>query len=298
MASQSSKMIQSFLRFFKFNQRLAKEIASPRFGMQQHPKLPLKVIKTYNIETHEVDGQKMYVWHGDKKEHQSVILYIHGGAFVKRQNTMHFNLFKKLVSKTGCLLIAPDYPLVPHAKVDDIYKHLERCYHQARQTYKTKQMILMGDSAGGGLALGLAQRLSEKENIKNQELILISPWLDVSMTHPKVVDIQKEDPILNYQTLKDIGLMYASSYALNDPIVNPLEGTFEGIKHIALWSGTYDILYADAIQLEEKLVKHNIDYEMHIYEKMLHTWIYFGIRESLKAIDEIIQTIKKSEVKR
>ena len=293
MASLSSKMIYTILRRFKFNERLAKEIASPFFGTQSHPTLTSRTIKKYKIETIHVEGQKMYVWQGHVKKHRSVIFYIHGGAFVKRQSKLHFDLFKKLVSKTGCMLIAPDYPLVPNSKVDDIYQHLEACYHQVCHEYKNQNIILMGDSAGGGLALGLAQRLSEKENRKDQNLILISPWFDVSMTSPKVVEIQKEDPILNYQTLKHIGSMYAGSYAMSDPRVNPLYGTFEGIKHIAVWSGTYDILYADALALEEKLAQKKVHLDLYVYEKMLHTWIYFGIPESIKAIHEITNTILK-----
>jgi acetyl esterase/lipase len=298
MESKSSKMIHRFFKMFKFNQRLAKEIASPTFGKKPHSKLSRHLIKLYNIETYIVNQQKMYVWHGKKRGNEPVIFYIHGGAFVKRQNALHFDLFKMLVSRTGCVLIAPDYPLVPHAKADDIYEHLALSFEKARTLFKDRDMILMGDSAGGGLALGLSMQLYEDKGLNNQKLILISPWFDLSMADSMIVDIQKEDPILNYDTLQKIGKLYKGSHLIDDPMINPLMGSLEGIKHIAVWSGTFDILYVDALKLEEKAKKEDVKIDMHIYKKMLHTWIYFGIPESKHAINEICDTIQNmSEVK-
>lgn len=299
MASKSSKVIQRFLKFYKFNQRLGKEIASPSFGKKPHPKLSRRVIKSFHIETYVLNQQNMYVWSKDQKDHQPVIFYIHGGAFVKRQNGLHFDLFKKLVSRTGCVLIAPDYPLVPHATADDMYEHLALCYQKTKDLFKDRDMIFMGDSAGGGLALGLSMKLYQDEGLKDQNLILLSPWFDVSMTDPLIIDIQKEDPILNYETLMKIGKLYKGSHLIDDPIINPLMGSFKGIKQIAVWSGTYDILYSDALKLEEKVKKEDVKLDMHIYEKMLHTWIYFGIPESKQALNEICETIQNmSEVKK
>lgn len=298
MASISSKIIHIFLKTIQFNTRLANKISSPDFGKEKHQEVPKKWIQRYHIETLVLNNQKMYMWQGQKKKHQPIIFYIHGGAFVQRQNSLHFHLFKKLVSRVGCIVIAPDYPLVPHANVDEIYKHLTLCYEKAKDLYKNQPMIWMGDSAGGGLALGLAKLMHQEQGLINQKIILLSPWLDVSMNDPKIVEIQKQDAILNHDTLQKIGKLYAGSHALNDPVVNPLVGSFSGIKHIAVWSGTYDILYADALALKENVSKEDVILDMHIYENMLHTWIYFGILESKQAMNEIVQTIlQMSEIK-
>ena len=291
MASKPSQMIHAFLKFFNFNQRLSKFIASPNFGKEEKVKPSKKMIKRYDIEIKDINHEKMYIWHSKAKKKHVLIFYVHGGAFVKRQNNLHFNLFTTIVKKTGFMLIAPNYPLVPHGHVDDIYEHLELCYEEVKLLYPKHKIIFMGDSAGGGLALGLTQRLHQKEGIKDQSVILISPWLDISMSHPMIKDIQKNDPILNHQTLKDIGQMYKGSHDYHDKIVNPLIMPFKGIKQVYVWTGTYDILYADAIMLEEKCIKQDIDIKMHVYEEMLHTWIYFGVPESKMAMKEIIETV-------
>lgn len=291
MPSHSSKMIYKIMTLFKFNQRLAEKIAADDFGVESHSKPSQKMVKKYDIKTIETQGRKTYIWNLDDVKKQQVLFYLHGGAFVSGQISLHFHFFKELIEKTGCAIIVPDYPLVPHAHVDDIYNYLDECYKDVMNLCENQRLIFMGDSAGGGLALGLAQRLSDKYDLKGHHLLLLSPWLDIRMTHPKIKQIQEEDPILNYETLKKIGMMYAGKYSLEDPLVIPLFGKFDGIDHISIWSGTRDILYADALQLEDILAHSTVKLDMHIYQDMLHTWMFFGIKESIKTMNEIVETM-------
>ncbi|MDY0294967.1 MAG: alpha/beta hydrolase [Acholeplasmataceae bacterium] len=291
MPSHTSKMIYKIMTLFKFNQRLAEKIASDDFGIETHTKPSPKMVKKYDIKTIETEGRKTYIWNLKDLKKQPIIFYLHGGAFVGGQISLHFHFFKELINQTDCVMIVPDYPLVPHAHVDDIYNYLDECYKSVSDLCENQHMIFMGDSAGGGLAVGLAQRLYEKYGLKKQQLMLLSPWLDVSMSHPKINEIQKEDPILNHETLKKIGRMYTGKHDIDNPLVRPLLGTFDGIDYISVWTGTRDILYADALQLAEILSITSVKFDMHIYQDMLHTWMFFGIKESKQAINEMAQKI-------
>jgi epsilon-lactone hydrolase len=295
MPSSMSKIIYKALKRSKLNTKLAQEIKTNQ--LEAHPqKKPSKhMMKKYHIEVKSFFNQSVYYMNYHQDLNQTIIYYLHGGAYVHGLSNMHYRLFKKLMKHTGCVMVVPDYPLVPKASVDDIYRFLETAYLDLVKTYPKSKVILMGDSAGGGLALGLSIELYQKYQIKNHELLLLSPWLDVSMENPKILDIQPHDPILNQETLLQVGKMYARELSLKDTRLSPLYGSFEGIKKVDLWTGTNDILCADALKLEEKLKKHQQKLKIHTYEDMLHTWMFFGIPESKQAINEMIDVIHQSK---
>jgi acetyl esterase/lipase len=124
---------------------------------------------------------------------------------------------------------------------------------------------------------------------------LLSPWLDVSMENQDIDSIQDRDPILNREALKMIGHMYGQGLKLTDPTISPLYGKLIGIDSIALWIGTNDILYADALALEKRLKDEDIDFKVFKHQDMLHTWMFFGIKESIDAIREMVSYIKSLE---
>src|SRR5699024_7178341 len=173
--------------------------------------------------------------------------YIHGGAYVYRISRLHWNFLSRLVNELHCTIIVPLYPLAP----EHTYQHtLSFIYEFYRQQVKTVErganMVLMGDSAGGGLALALAQLLKEKQHKQPEQIILISPWLDVSLSNPEVTPIEKQDPFLVRDGLIEAGKMYAGHTDTQHPKVSPLYGDLNGLGKITLFMGTHDILVADA----------------------------------------------------
>lgn len=288
-------MIYKVLKRSKLNTKLATEIKTNQ--LEAHPqKKPSKhMMKKYHIEVKSFFNQSVYYMNQHQDLNQTIIYYLHGGAYVHGLSNMHYRLIKKLMKQTGCMMVVLDYPLVPKASVDDIYQFLETTYLDLVQTYPKSKVILMGDSAGGGLALGLAIQLHKKYKIKDHQLMLLSPWLDISMENPKIKNIEDQDPILNRETLKLVGRMYARDLNIKDERLSPLYGSFDGVQKINLWIGTKDILYVDALKLEEKFKHQKDKLKIHSYEDMLHTWMFFGIPESKQAIDEMIDVIHQSK---
>lgn len=288
MPSFLSRMIYNILKKSNLNQKLGQEIDQNTLDMHPKDQPSRAMIKKYHIKTESITNHLVYTWSYQKNPNRLGVFYLHGGAYVHGLTKMHFRLFQSLINQTECTLVVPDYPLVPHASADDIYAFLRESYDVYMDSFD--HVIIMGDSAGGGLALGLAQQLI-KDGYDNLHLMLLSPWLDVSMDNPQIDAIQALDPILNKETLKIVGKMYAGERQLDDPMISPLYGSLKGIESIALWIGTQDILYADALSLEALGHQEHVEIDMKVYPEMLHTWMLFGIKESKDAIKEMANHI-------
>lgn len=150
----------------------------------------------------------------------------------------------------------------------------------------------MGDSAGGGLALGFVQKLRNENKEQPSDVILFSPWLDLSMSNPELKILDKNDKILSIEGLKSAGQKYAANLNLKDFRVSPLYGNFKGLCKTSIFTSTNDLLYADAKACKKLLNEQNIIFNFFEYPKVFHTWIIFTqLRESIHAINQVIQLI-------
>ena len=121
---------------------------------------------------------------------------------------------------------------------------MEPFYKEVIEKIKGKEFILMGDSAGAGLALALYQRNGKLNHRLPDKTILISPWLDVRMSNPDIDKIN--DPVLKKPLLKLSGKKYAGKNGLKSYLVNPVLGPTDKLKNIYILSGTRDMLNPDA----------------------------------------------------
>ena len=203
------------------------------------------------------------------------ILYFHGGSYVAEASKDHWNFIQKIVETTKVTLIMPDYPLTPKHNYKDVFEMVEPLYQEIIQKIDTKNLILMGDSAGGGLALGLLEKISKEDDTKMpQKTILISPWLDVRLENPKIDEVQKLDKDLNKDTLKLAGIAYAGGEEnLDDFLVNPIDGDLSKLKNIVIFTGTNDILNPDVYKLEEKAKEQGTNIKINEYNGAGHIWI-------------------------
>jgi acetyl esterase/lipase len=226
------------------------------------------------------------------------ILYLHGGSYITNFCLYHWKFINELVKNNDSIrVIAPDYPLSPEFNYEDNFKFLDELIVKYKDCFK-ENFILMGDSAGGGLALALAQRLKQQNKKVPDELILLSPFLDYTLSNPMIESIQKKDIFLNADDLRSIRNGYANNLDFAHPILSPINGDLNDIGNITVFTGTYDILYADALALKEKCTQKNISLRYFEYPKMIHVWMIFTLLpESKKAIKQILNIIDNISIK-
>ena len=104
-------------------------------------------------------------------------------------------------------------------------------YKEILEEVESNDLILMGDSAGGGLSLALAEEMAEENYELPEKTILISPWLDVSLENTQIKEVQKLDKELNKDTLKLAGIAYAGGEEnLQNFLVSPIQGDISKLK--------------------------------------------------------------------
>ena len=221
------------------------------------------------------------------------ILYLHGGAYYHPAVPAHWHLMCSLVQRLNAEVFAPDYPLTPEHSYRETFAVLEPLYRRLCSDAPSDRFILMGDSAGGGLALALCQYALEEGLPQPERAVLLSPWLDVTMTHPDIPALDTIDPFLEPVSGREIGLLYAGGDDPTQYRISPLYGPVKGLAPISLFSGTRDILNADARALATRLEEAGAPYQLHEYPGMIHTWMLFPIPEGRNALDEVCDILNK-----
>jgi len=122
---------------------------------------------------------------------------------------------------------------------------MENVYDSLTAEADPQNLLFMGDSAGGGMALALSQLLRRRGKPLPHKLFLFAPWMDVSMTNPDIARIEPLDPLLNVQELIKAGKAYAGSLSVYDPLVSPVYGDLAHLPPTVIFAGTADVLLAD-----------------------------------------------------
>lgn len=267
-----AKLIEVIFTLTGRRKRLEQAVKMKKF-LEQAPPIPPAVKSVFSVSEREFLGRK--AWYLDTKEKASskVLVYLHGGAYINNLLSFHWDLIGAIGRETGAKMVVADYPLAPKASVDEVYAYMEELYGDLLEQYRAEELIFIGDSAGGGLALGFAQQLVEKGSPLPSQLILLSPWLDVTMSDPDVGEIQPRDKMLGIDGLVLCGKAYAKEVDPRDPRVSPIFGSMDNLPKISVFIGTNDLLLVDAKRLCRLLEKEGREFDYFEYPGMFHVWM-------------------------
>ncbi|HEY8590623.1 MAG TPA: alpha/beta hydrolase fold domain-containing protein, partial [Naasia sp.] len=112
---------------------------------------------------------------------------------------------------------------------------------------------LVGDSAGGGLALAALQEAQRTDPGRVLGATLISPWLDLAMRNPEIAVIEPHDPWLSRSALRVVARAWAGGLSMDDPRVSPLLGRLDDLPPLQVFAGTRDITVADCRVLRDRM---------------------------------------------
>lgn len=238
-------------------------------------KTPENIENKYDLTVETFENRNIFIIKskGSKKTNMK-ILYFHGGSYMAETTSNHWEFIENLVDDTGATVILPDYPLTPKYNYKDVFNMVVPLYKEIQQKVDVShELIIMGDSAGGGLSLALLEKISQEDIKMPKKTILISPWLDVRMDNPKIEQVKEQDKKLNKEALKIAGLAYAGSDGIDSYLVNPIDGDLSKINNLTIFTGTKDILNPDVYKLKEKAEKNNINIDINEYQDAGHIWI-------------------------
>jgi len=173
------------------------------------------------------------------------VFYLPGGGYVNPPAFLHWWFVARLVKTLGLACTVPLYPLAPEHTCDEGVAFAVDAYHRLVSEHGAQNLLVMGDSAGGGLALAMLQQAKTAP----AGLLLNAPWLDASVSDPCQLEIERSEFLLNRFTLRTWGAWWAGSRGLADPMVSPLFGDLSALPPTLLLCGSADILVADARRL-------------------------------------------------
>ena len=226
---------------------------------------------------------------------ERVILYLHGGGYVIGSPRTHRALAGKIAKgiSADCLLI--DYRKAQEnpypAALDDSYHAYT---YLLEKGYQPDQIVVIGDSAGGGLAIALQLELQEFHQALPLCTVLLSPYLDLTGAGKSVAHNAKNDRFLDVFEMRRWAEWYAGDHDLSDPMISPLFGDLDSLPPILVQASNSEVLYNDSTRFVRKAKKHGVQIEFQKWKGLIHWWHMFGsMPEAKEAIDNIIKFVSR-----
>jgi monoterpene epsilon-lactone hydrolase len=227
----------------------------------------------------------------DHPSHPGQVLYLHGGAFVEGIFFWHWYFIARMVGRLGMTFTVPLYPLAPEHNCATIGAFTLDLYGELVAD-RPEPWVIMGDSAGGALATALTQQATAAGLPRPAALVLLSPWLDVTMTDPAQEALEKIDPLLSRAGPEAAGRWYAGPWSTTDPRVSPMFGEVAALPRTLLFCGSHDILVTDARRFTALANAAGVAVEYHEEEGLIHAYPLLFFPESRKARDRIMHFVK------
>lgn len=219
---------------------------------------PSKSIKRKMVvEKHRVKGGIYYIARDKVKRSNKKVLFIHGGGFFLEALPLHWKLCQRLAGDTGCEIVFPQYPMVPESTAKASHDMLMEVYNEFVKNSRTEDLTVIGDSAGGTLALSVTMLARDRGLPVANEIILISPGFMIGeMTEKeqkRAKYIKKHDYILGKFPIEKISELWLGKAGADKYRESVAKADLSGFPHITMFSGTHDILNIPARRFASRM---------------------------------------------
>lgn len=248
-----------------------------------------------NQEIH-LTQSRAYLLTKQSSRRDKVIYQIHGGAYI----ACYFNLFNKTALRYSHAyddadVFSIDYRTAPdHVFPCALEDAVEGYQWLLENGYAPENIIVTGDSAGGGLALSMTLKLRDTNQLLPKMLILSSPWADLSASGPSYKTNIQIDPFFGSKQTEQaptypVPITYAGNHDVKNPYISPVYGTYEKMPPMLIQTGTDELLLSDSEIVAQKAKEAGVDVTFIKYQGMYHTFYIITPRipEGQKAWKEI-----------
>lgn len=255
-----------------------------------------KKYEKYNIpnklglQLEDYSGIEVYSYNGSLKNlNKKILLYIHGGSYIEEAGSFQIKFAMKIAKKTDSILIFPRYPLAPSGNYKIMYKLIDTLYQKFIESKQTVNFL--GDSAGGGFILSYAMYLRGKWLLQPKHILMLSPWLDISLSNPALMESEKLDYMSSIEGNKYAGKLWADGLDIKDYLVSPLYGNFNNLGEMTIITGERDLLKPDCLVLDKKLNELSINHNYIEYKGQGHDFGAYPTKEGNMVIEDIANIV-------
>lgn len=277
----SAKLVRSQLNFFKpFVAGCSLEVT--RKGQDKLGEL-MSALHKREVLIRDHDFERFQgAWVMPKDERRSgVVLYLHGGGYTCGSLDYAKGFAATLASECGVRVFCAAYRLAPEnpypAAVEDA---LEAFDYLLKKGFAPRQILLCGESAGGGLIYALCLKLKQLGRELPCGLIGISPWVDLTGSGASYETNRDNDPSLTQELLE----FYAKCYTQDptDPLCSPVRGDLTGLPPSLLFAGGDEILLDDARTLHDRLKATGCRSKLIIAPGRWHAYVLYCLQENME----------------
>jgi acetyl esterase/lipase len=232
------------------------------------------------IEPVTIAGVACYRFVPPRVVSREIVVYLHGGAYKLGSIRSHQAMVSHIAAATGRVILFVEYSLAPEhpfpQALDETTAVIRELTHAAPDT----TFALMGDSAGGNLAIATALNLKQHKLPAARYHVLLSPWLNMRNDAASYNENEKNDPILTRELLQEAARQYAAGEPVTNVLISPLLGSFEGFSPTLTLAGAGEILRDDSVDLDSALKKAGAVSRLYIFDKVTHVWTLADIESA------------------
>ena len=285
--SWQHKLVVALIRPFGINRRTPEKLRASikkRDEKWTPPKPPSRILRGVRASSSNELGWPVWTLSPEKdsERKRAVVIAVHGGGYTSEIIGPHWAFYGSLVREAGVNVVAPIYPLAPHGVASKVVPLVADLIESQVRLRGADHVGVEGDSAGAGLLLAAMQLLVQRGATVPARMVLISPWLDATVSDPRSRLI--DDPLLSVEGLREAGRLWAGELDASDPLVSPINGQLKGLPATLVLSGSLDILYPDSLRLRDLAEKEGVDFAFDLREGLLHGWAGFSILPEAKAV--------------
>lgn len=202
---------------------------------------------------------------------QKLIVYLHGGGYCLNTPMIHHALLARLCMMTQSRGLYVDYRLAPEHVYPSAFEDILAAYLWVLdQNPPVRHLYLVGDSAGGGLAVAAMVSFVAQRIRLPTATALMSPWCDLTLTNQSAV--ADSDPIYSRSAFLNFARLYAKDTRLDHPQLSPINADLNGLSPVLIQVADLELLREDAVQLAAKLRQSGVQADLAIYQGLWHVW--------------------------
>ncbi|MDE1675086.1 alpha/beta hydrolase, partial [Nocardia gipuzkoensis] len=216
-----------------------------------------------------------WLWHGDvpdpRHTQRAALLYFHGGGYICRGLNTHRRLVAKIARASRIPAFNVDYRQLPHAHITDTLDDAVEAYLDLLEHgFRAERIIVSGDSAGGGLAFGLALATRERGLPMPAAISAIAPWADFDATQRNIHPNRHRDA---YLPARGMDIIARHGFAVDgrlDPAWSPVNHDFTGLPPVLIQVGSTEYLRPDAQALAGRCAQAQVPARLQIWDRAPH----------------------------
>jgi acetyl esterase/lipase len=302
-SSLVSRMLYYYLKHTEATYR--KPIDPARENISLYP--PKKLCSNYSIELKKNTEGRIWICETQTAEDDdSTILYFYGSGLIQGPRKQHWKCIEDLLQRGVPRIVLVEAPLFPSHTISSI---LDWCLETTMEivhelVIKENRLKMLGEGSGAWLAYNMLHNFEKKHLLQVDELILLCPWLDASLSNPWIDEVEVLDPINNRSEWTRLGEIWQSQIPsalenetadgiLKNP-TNPLAPIYMDLRKTPptrVYTAEYDIFKTDAVKLRQKAASEPVIFNYYEYEKMIHCWYHYDLPESRVLLDQLAATL-------